>query len=188
MKDELSYSNAKFNKLNSFIHLYSDSIEYNGSIIRDYKALIKVFQKYKVENSLMMSYANLGFIYRKVNKFDLAIQYLQKAINNAKKRNKIENLEIFYKQLIVVYELKKDYVNAFNYSKEYMIIHDSLYQVSQSIVIAELQTKYETQKKENENVLLKKDAKIKDQELLLKDKDIEEQKQSKYFFVRRSSF
>ena len=181
LKDELSYSNAKFNKLNSFIHLYSDSIEYNGSIIRDYKALIKVFQKYKVENSLMMSYANLGFIYRKVNKFDLAIQYLQKAINNAKKRNKIENLEIFYKQLIVVYELKKDYVNAFNYSKEYMIIHDSLYQVSQSIVIAELQTKYETQKKENENVLLKKDAKIKDQELLIKDKDIEEQKQSKYF-------
>ena len=62
-----------------------------------------------------------------------------------------------------------------------MIIHDSLYQVSQSIVIAELQTKYETQKKENENALLKKDAKIKDQELILKDKDIEEQKQSKYF-------
>jgi len=180
MEDELNYSKAKSNKLNSLIHFYSDSIEYNEVIIRDYKELIKVFSYYNEENSLMISFANLGFIYRKVNKLDLSINYLLKAIKIAIKNNDGENLDVFYKQLIVVYELKEDYINAYNYSKEYMHLHDSLYQISQSSVIAELQTRYETQKKENENVLLKKDAKIKDQELLLKDKNIEDEKQSKY--------
>ncbi len=180
LDDEYNYSKSKFNKINTYFLLYPDSIQIASKYNKEIIDLINVFNKYKDEHSLLIAYINVGANYRLINDLNNSIKNLKKAEELAIKTKDYEDLVHIYDQFSRTYELKQDYVNAFNYSKKYLEVHDSLYQVSQSSVIAELQTKYETQKKENENVLLKKDARIKDQELLLKDKDIEDEKQSKY--------
>ena len=105
---------------------------------------------------------------------------MNKAEKLAIEINEPELLVDIYTQLYHTHEVNLDLENAFTYLKKHNEMHDSLYQVSQSSVIAELQTQYETEKKENENILLKKNAEIRNKELLIKDQDLNNEKHSKY--------
>jgi signal transduction histidine kinase len=67
--------------------------------------------------------------------------------------------------LSTVYSKLGNYKKAWQYQNRYIHIKDSIYNENRTKHIEELKTKYETEKKEKEIALLKKDKKIQDSEL-----------------------
>jgi tetratricopeptide (TPR) repeat protein len=71
----------------------------------------------------------------------------------------------FYEALSALFELKGDYKTAYQYLKMHMQARDSMQNEDNFKRMAELQAKYEFDKKEYEIILLKKEMKLKELEL-----------------------
>jgi signal transduction histidine kinase/Tfp pilus assembly protein PilF len=96
----------------------------------------------------------IGLIYIKQQKFPQALEFLTKAEKFAIESQSLENLSLIEHDLSAYYVAIDDYKTAFLYENKYQAIKDSLFNQKNSKQIAEMHTKYETEKKEAENKLL----------------------------------
>ncbi|MES2592660.1 MAG: tetratricopeptide repeat protein [Bacteroidota bacterium] len=103
-------------------------------------------------------YSNIGSIYTKQNKFDEALRYDNLSLNIFKDIGFKGGMKEAYSSLSSLYEKKGDYKKAYTYHKFYLDIKDTLLNEQSSKQIAEMNTKYDSEKKDKE--LIKKDAEI----------------------------
>ena len=108
---------------------------------------------------------NLGSIYRKLGKPEESIKLQQQAIFYCKRANNLEALKNAYLGLSEVYEDRKDFAKAFEYYKLQSGVKDSLLNESTNKSIVEMQTRFDSEKKEKENELLQKDNVLKDSQI-----------------------
>ena len=108
----------------------------------------------------MHFYLNLADEFKKSKDFNESIFYLEKADSLATNLNDLRSLVRIYAQKSQVYELKGDVVNSLKALKLHDAANDSLFSIDLSNSVADIQAKYESEKKEAENSLLKKDAQI----------------------------
>ena len=169
LKDELNYSISRFNYLRVAFKLYEGNMKKSNMsfhITNEYKELAFVFEKFSSKPFLLNSYLSLADEFKKVKNFNESIFYLEKADSLATTLNDLRSLVTIYAQKSQVYEAKGDVINSLKALKIHDEANDSLYKIDISKSLADIQTKYETQKKEVENSLLKKDAQINDLALL----------------------
>ncbi len=142
-----------------------------GSIYKykkDYEKAIKYYNialnllenKNQYYYALMLNY--LSAVYKEKKNYQLTISYLKKSVEIAEKIKALQILESDYKALSEVYSLLGDYKNAYDYSKKYLAVHDSIFNKERNEALAELQMKYEVDKQLKENELLKKENQIKE--------------------------
>lgn len=164
-----------------------------------YLRSVEICQKIQDTEGLADSYLNLGNVYKKLAKTDLANEYLQKALLFYQEKNDIDGLNSVYYNLGLLYTYLKDYNKAIGYYKnceaiskkhnqtqgiqflygemaytydraknyklakdyyvKYMTLRDSVYNSEKSKQIFELETKYQTEKKEKEILKLSIDKK-----------------------------
>lgn len=104
---------------------------------------------------------HLGTVYMAMGNYDAAEHHFQEGIAISKELNKISGgLSKSYKALSEVYEIKGDYKKALTAYKNYTIVKDSVYNEEETHRLAELTTKYETEKKEQQLSLLNKQAEL----------------------------
>lgn len=106
------------------------------------------------------AYINLAALLINEEKYNEADAYLLLALDLA---DEIKSAELKKNVLYYLKELeytRADYKKALAYSEEYIDIKDSLYTNAKSRQITELMTKYETEQKEKENLVLKSEAEI----------------------------
>ncbi len=106
---------------------------------------------------------HIGSIYTKQQKFPQAIEFLTKAEEFATESQSLENLSLIQHDLSKYYVAIDDYKTAFLYENKYQAIKDTLFNQKNSKEIAEMHTKYETKKRETENILLRKDIELQTQ-------------------------
>jgi tetratricopeptide (TPR) repeat protein len=104
---------------------------------------------------------SLGKNFIAINQKAKGIKFLQKAVSIARENkdanNAIESYEFLYK----VYANQKDYYNAYTNAVLYHSLKDSIYNLEKDKTIFELNTQYQTEKKEQTISLLKKDNQVK---------------------------
>ncbi len=122
------------------------------------------------------NYIKLGQLYSKTGNFNLAVKFLNKGLELAKEIGIKSSVEEAYRMLYQLYKNNKKYKEALENLELADIYHDSLINVSLNKDIARLQMQYETERKENQILLLKQQARIR--ELNLK-----KQKFLNYFFI-----
>jgi len=106
---------------------------------------------------LGIAYANMGKTKELQGFYDSAIYYLDLSRTVFVELG-MRNLEsIALRMTSIAYEKNHDYKNALYYHKEYILLADSIRSEKVEKQIAELQLSYETEKKDKENKLLKKD-------------------------------
>ena len=103
--------------------------------------------KTKDTTGLATTCNNLGSIYRKLGKPEDAIRLQQQAIFYCKRSHNMEALKNSYLGLSEVYEDKKDYAKAFEYFKLQAGVKDSILNESTNKSIAEMQTRFDSEKK-----------------------------------------
>ncbi|MFH1321230.1 MAG: tetratricopeptide repeat protein [Bacteroidota bacterium] len=94
-----------------------------------------------------------------------AVEYLQNSLEMAREIDAKNEIKFAYQNIAEVYSKQKDFKKAFENYKMYAGIKDTIYSEESSGKIAEMQTKYESDKKEKENELLRKDKVIQDSDI-----------------------
>ncbi len=105
-------------------------------------------------------YISLGQLYSYEGRYDNAIDYFNRALVTATRINMKSHLKNIAERLSRVYELKGDFPSAFKQFKIYNELKDSIMTNDGVKLIHDLQIKYETDAKEKENQLLRKDQVI----------------------------
>jgi signal transduction histidine kinase len=127
---------------------------------------LKIKEEIKDQMGIAYTLINSGRTYRKLGQYKKAIQSLLRALKIASEINIKSEIRNANKELAETFEALKDYPKALLYHKKYKEINDSIFNEKNSKKIAELQTHYETEKKEKEIALLKKDKELQQLDLL----------------------
>ena len=100
---------------------------------------------------------NIGRTYFKFGKYEEALHYFEEGIEEARSVNSSFLLMDNYKYQADCYAKMNKYQEAYWYSNEYYNLKDSLLNIDKEKELAEIQAKYEDEKRERENELLKKE-------------------------------
>ncbi|MBI3501304.1 MAG: tetratricopeptide repeat protein [Bacteroidetes bacterium] len=126
---------------------------------------LKLHQEINDKEGIASSYVNLGVAYEENGNDETAIEYFKKGLDAAKEITSREWIKNACNSLSQIFEKKKEYKNAYEFHKLYSDTKDSLLNEESSKQIAEMQTKYETEKKEQQITLLNKDKELQDAQL-----------------------
>ena len=118
----------------------------------------------------------LAKIYKAEGNFGKAIESYYTAMQYARKINKRIYLRDISSDLAEIYERLGNYKNAYEYHRLYSAYKDSLLTDESRRLIHEMQVKYETDAKETENQLLRKDQ-------LISETKLKQQRATIYFFI-----
>ncbi len=118
--------------------------------IRNYKKANDMFISINSEKDINHINYSLGETYLQYDKYDSAEIYLLKSLHTSGKINHALIYEAALKQLYLLYEKKQDFRKAFQYFNTYVHYHDSIVGQDVQVKIAELETKYETAKKDKQ--------------------------------------
>jgi len=154
--------NSNIEKFNIYINLSNLYLENNPekSFVQLEKAK-KMIEKIGDKSLYFYVNYNLGGLYRYKNEFEKSIKYYQAAekyedFGNIPIEQKKSLLESIYK----IYELDKDYKNAFEYKTKYHKIKDSLFTLEKEKDYNRLFAKFEVEKKNNQIIQLTKKKEI----------------------------
>lgn len=106
-------------------------------------------------------YQALSEIYHQNHQNDSALVCLTKAIPLANQGGFKDLKAMCYKTLSDIYSSTGNYKEAFSIQQKYLELNDSLLNTEKVKQISEMQTKYETEKKDKEIILLNKDNELK---------------------------
>jgi serine phosphatase RsbU (regulator of sigma subunit) len=170
---------SKMDSLNEAINFYGESLQifiemnnmvntaisYNNigvlyerqenldSTLHYYAKALEMFEKLDYKLGVSITLSNIGFIHRKRNEFDSALAYTHKSLDISKQIDLNNQILSSYNELALVYSGKGDYEKAFHYSDSAYYLNDSINSQEQNEYIAELETIYETEKKEQQIAL-----------------------------------
>jgi len=125
-----------------------------------HKLAISLYENLEDKAGLETAYLNIADLYIKMNENEKAVIYNKKSLKIALELNSIDNIMLAYSGLSESYEQMGDENNALKYLKIFIDMKDALYNRESTEVIAEMQTKYDTEKKEAENSLLLAEKKL----------------------------
>ncbi len=108
----------------------------------------KIIEQNDIAFSYPSIYLSLGQLYGKINQPALGIKYALLGLQKSKDLGLLEAEKDAYEVLSVIYSDQKDYKNALAYFRQFESVKDSVIQKENSLVIEELQTLYQTEKKD----------------------------------------
>jgi serine phosphatase RsbU (regulator of sigma subunit) len=112
------------------------------------------------KKGLALVYFRIGSVYYHQAKLTQAETFLRKSIPEAQEINDKEVLRESYKILYQLYNGKKKYKEALTYHKLFKAYTDSILNEHTIKTVEEISIRYETDKKEKENVILQRDNEI----------------------------
>jgi len=130
-------------------NIYEKKEEYKTSLNLFNKSL-EICKRENIAFGVLVNYMNIGNTNFLLKNYEKAIINLDSALSYAL-RMKLPNEEAqVYERLTRVYNAKNDFQNAFIFQNKFKKLNDSLLSKEKHAQFLELQTKYETEKKEKE--------------------------------------
>jgi len=148
-----------------------DSLKRYQEAQNDFKTAIRLFKD--DQNLYELTYAQIGLAtsYVKEKKYIEASYVANSALANIQEKSYKEFEVDAYKLLAEINSKTGNYKDAYNYFQKYAVGKDSLFEDNKTKTIFELETKYQTEKKEKE--ILSQRADLAEKELNLSKKNIQ---------------
>jgi len=128
----------------------------NRDLPRALKECLEAFEIYQQVNNksgIANCSNDIGTIYLRLKNYSKAKEYLNQGLNLAKSIKAKDLIANSYDSFYELNESRGKYKQALEYYKRYKILQDSIYTSESSFRIAEMQTRFETEKKEKENAI-----------------------------------
>ena len=119
---------------------------------------------------------NVGNMLLKQKKYKESIDFSLKGLAAGNKIQSMETIANSYENLAISYRELKDYKTSNNYFDKLLVLRDSIFQEESAKSYAEMESRYQNEKKQKEIILLKKDNAI-------KDLDITNQRRTRTFLI-----
>lgn len=126
--------------------------------------LLREVKKVDSPEDLASCYGTCGDVYHSFKDYDHALLYMDSCYYLSKSKGLSSYIRDLSANYAKIYAIKKDYEKAFQYQQLFIQLNDSLSTFDLNNSTAELQTKYETEKKEGQINSLNMENKIKDEE------------------------
>jgi serine phosphatase RsbU (regulator of sigma subunit) len=130
-----------------------------------YLEALKVFKEIGNEFGAAYCLNNIGMIHAESKQYKKAAGYFDQSLKLAEQHNIKDLIKEIYENYAATYEATGKFKKALTYHKLYSQTKDTLFSEDSSRQIAEMQAKYETEKKEKEIQILTRDKEIKELDL-----------------------
>ena len=147
--------------LNSLGLICNDLKEYNAAKIY-FEECLGMAKKAEDKDLIVSCYYGLAKVQEGLKNWQGELKYAKLAEEKSQEINSQEGLAWAYEALYKGNEALGNYKEALAYHILLKQINDSLFSAEKSAKVMEMQTKYEVEKKETENALLKKEKDLKD--------------------------
>lgn len=154
--------------------LYNNISQVYNEYKKDYnKALEYLFKavdfnkSHNSISSLSYNYGNISSVYTKMQRYNDALVYARKTLETAQLLNRPERLRNAYNSMYEAFRVNKRFDSALSYYKMADLLDDSLTNVAKTHMVMDLQTKYETGKKESEIQQLKTEGRAKNKQIIM---------------------
>ena len=180
-KQALAYlenTNYKYDQLLLFHNmgtLYEDNYKFQEAMVYYNKAVI-LEKEINDKEMLVFSMQGIGNVLIKTGNFKEGIKYLENSYVLANQIGDLRKEHLLSNNLYKAYENHGDYKKGLAYLKKYVAIEDSLFNLEGKKQIAELEQKYEAEKREQQIAFLEKEQSI--QKLELSKREIETKQKS----------
>ena len=135
--------------------VYAEKVNKPDSALYHYNIALQEYEKRNLTDYISYIYNNRASVFKKQGDYGKAIQNYLLADSLDVKEYRKENKRLLYGYIADAYEKNEDPGNALKYLKLQNVYRDSIQQEEQNKAMLDIQTKYEVEKKENENLRLK---------------------------------
>lgn len=150
--------------------LYKE-MNYPEKSIDYYKKAKKIYIQTGEKHGLAIVYSNLGNSYLENQILDSALIYYKKGIKLANATNSLSRLQYAHSSMSNYYRVAGNYKKAYYHDSLADALQDSIYNIEKSRIIEEMNTKYETEKKEK--MLAEQKTALANQKLKVQQKNIQ---------------
>ena len=123
--------------------------------LSNFETFLNYAKKTQTKSDIIAAYHNIALVFKDQKNYPNAISYLDSSIYLAKKIKDFDDLREAYSTLSEIYKEQKNIEKAFEYFQLSAAAKDSLLNQTRDKQFIEMSTKYDTEKKETENKLLK---------------------------------
>lgn len=141
---------------------------YKNDFVKSISYLEKAYtirEKLGEKQSMAVSLVNIGEAYAAMKEFKKAESYFKRSLSIAEEMKFSDLIAYNKKMLSECASGEGNFKLAFDYLKEYMTVNDSLFNLKKNEQLADIQTKYETEKKAKENIQLQQSNNTKELKL-----------------------
>ncbi|MBU0487309.1 MAG: tetratricopeptide repeat protein [Bacteroidetes bacterium] len=135
------------------------------------------------QSGLSTCYINLGLVEQDMGNLQAAEQYFLKSLNIAENIGSPDRISSAHQDLARNYGMMKKYQEAYLHFEQFFTIYDSLISEDNSQMVAEMQTKYESEKSEQEIVMLNQKNEINELEIKRQDEQVRMQQRQIIGFI-----
>jgi two-component system, NarL family, sensor kinase len=146
---EIGLTHSRQKRYDSALYYYNQSL----AIYKEGK-FVNEFDRATLLQSISETYLEM-------RNFKRALAYAQESLAVAKRLNNANKLKEAYELLALLYERAGNHSLALDAMKKFLIYQDSLVNSEKNIQILEIQTKYETEKKDSQINLLNRENELK---------------------------
>ncbi len=133
--------------------------DYNKAL--DYqKRALEIKEEVGDKKRITITLYELGLINYNLGNYLKAVDYTEKSLETARDINFKDQIKKCYRSLSNIYEKLRNYNKALEYHRQFELLKDSLFNSEKHRQITELQLKYETEKSERENEILRNKSEI----------------------------
>ena len=175
--------------INSYINMASvyNKLDKPDVALPYLKQATDYYRTTKNPSRLAGSLHTLGITYFKLKQYDKSIASFNESLKIAVENKQTEGIQYLYESMAQTYYSSNNYKNAYVYYIKYMTIRDSLVTAEKAKQLFELETRYQTEKKEKEIVKLTSEKREKNLMLVALSALLLMLAISSYFFVKNIS-
>lgn len=144
---------------NNIGNIYKDLLQYDKAL-EHFLVAKEIVSKSNDKYYLVNSFSNIADVYVGKKEFGKAIDYYNQAMQIAKEQKSLSLEKDVHFDLAYAYELMGDFKKAFENFKAYSTLKDSTISEKYNNDLADMKVKYDSEKKESENTVLKKDNEL----------------------------
>ena len=122
---------------------YSEAIKY-------FNKCMKIKEERNDKRGIAHTLGNLGAVYVKLEQQDKAIDLWLQSLQLSKEISSKEHIVVCYYALAELYSWNNKYKSGYEYLQKFVALNDSIFNETKIATITEIQTQYETEKKEKQ--------------------------------------
>ena len=159
INDEMNNQHWKSVNLNNIAFIYYLQGSYEQAL-DSYSRSLEIKRIRNDKRGILHTIGNISSVYRQMRNLEKAINFMEQSLNLAEEIGSKTHILNCYRDLAEYHALTGDYQTAYKYKNSYIALNDSVFTQEKIAKIAEIQTKYETEKKEQEIEILTKNNEI----------------------------
>lgn len=149
IKEELGEEITLAGSYNNIGHIYNQQGDFDSSL-EYYGKSLKIKEEIGDKQGIVTTYIGIGNVYIRLKDYDLARKYLEDALRIGNEIGVKRQVMQCYQRLSELFEMSGGFKKSLDYYKKYTDMEKELFSEDKNRQLAEIRTKYETEKKEKE--------------------------------------